>query len=150
MDEVASSGKWWYDNTYHTSTKMSPFKALYRYPTPSISCFLKDNSKVQEIQSRMENTKETLTILKENLQMVKNMMKQEANQHRSERKFEEGYWVFLRLQPYNKSTLKKKKNHKLAPKSNGPYKIICRIGQVAYELYFPSSHNHKVFHALQG
>jgi hypothetical protein len=90
----------------------------------------------------MEKTNEKLTILKENLQMARNMMKLQANQHRSERQFEEGNWVFLRLQPYKQSTLKQKKNKKLAPKFYGPYKI----GQVAYELDFPSSCIHKVFH----
>jgi hypothetical protein len=55
---------------------MSPFEALYGYATPSISYFLKDKSKVLEIELHVENTKETLTILKENLQMVQNRMKQ--------------------------------------------------------------------------
>jgi hypothetical protein len=32
--------EWWYNNTYHTSSKMSPFEALYEYPNPSISYFL--------------------------------------------------------------------------------------------------------------
>jgi hypothetical protein len=89
---------------------MSPFDALYEYLAPSISYFLQDHSKVGAIESHMEKTKETLTILKEKLQMAQNMMKQQANQHRSERQFEEGDWVFLRLQPYNKSTLKQKTN----------------------------------------
>jgi hypothetical protein len=89
---------------------MSPFESLYGYPTPSISYFLQDHSKVEEIESHMEKTKETLTILKENLQMAQNRMKQQADQHRSERQFEEGDWVFLRLQPYKQSTLKQKKN----------------------------------------
>lgn len=60
----------------------------------------------------MEKTKENLTILKENLQMVENRMKQHAAQHRSERKFEKGDWVSLRLQPFKQSTLKKMENKK--------------------------------------
>ena len=34
-------------------------------------------------------------------------MKQQADQHRSERSFEEDDWVFLRLQPYKHMSLKK-------------------------------------------
>jgi hypothetical protein len=52
----------------------------------------------------------------------------------------------LRLQPYKQYTLKQKKNKKLSLKFCGPYKIIYNIGQVVYELYFPSSHIHKSFH----
>jgi hypothetical protein len=53
----------------------------------------------------MDNTKETLKNRKENLQMAQNKMKQQVDQHQSERQIEEGDWVFLRLQPYKKSTL---------------------------------------------
>jgi hypothetical protein len=42
--------------------------------------------------------------------MAQNGMKQQEDQHRSERQFEEGDWVFFRLQPYKQSTLKQKKN----------------------------------------
>ena len=48
--------------------------------------------------------------------MAQNWKKQKKNQHQSERPFEEGYWVFLRTQHYNKSTIKQKKNKKIAPK----------------------------------
>jgi hypothetical protein len=72
--------EWWYNTTYHTSTKMSPFEALHGYAAPSISYFFKDKSKVLEIELHVENTKETLTILKKNLQMVQNRMKQQADQ----------------------------------------------------------------------
>jgi hypothetical protein len=72
-------------------------------------------------------------------------MKQQAYQHWSKRQFEEGDWVFLRLQPYKESTLKHKKNKKIGPKFYGPYKFIRKIGQVAYDLDLSSSRIHKVF-----
>ena len=72
-------------------------------------------------------------------------MKKKAYQHWSERKFE-GDWIFFRLQTYKQSTLKQKKNKKLAPKFYGLYNIICNIREVAYKLYFPSSNIHKGFH----
>ena len=55
--------------------------------------------------------------------------------------------VFLRLQPYKKSSLRLKGHHKLAPKFYGPYRIIQKIGSVAYKLeLLPSSCIHPVFH----
>jgi hypothetical protein len=80
--------------------------------------------------------------------MEKNKMKQQANQHRSEREFEVGEWVFFRLQPYKQRSLKQqKKDNKLAPKYYGSYEVLQRIGSMASKLELPSySHVHTVFH----
>jgi hypothetical protein len=57
-------------------------------------------------------------------------------------------WVFLRIQPYKKMSLKQpKKENKLAPKYYGPYKVFQRIGSMAYKLELtPSSRVHPLFH----
>jgi hypothetical protein len=75
-------------------------------------------------------------------------MKQQADQHRSERSFEVGDWVFLRLQPYKQMSLKQaKKDNKLSPKYYFPYKVLQNIGTMAYKLEFPaSSLVYPVFH----
>ena len=75
-------------------------------------------------------------------------MKQQAYQHCSEREFEVGDWVFMRLQPYKHMSLKQQnKDSKLAPKYYGPYKALQRIGSMASKLELPpSSCVHIVFH----
>ena len=80
--------------------------------------------------------------------MEQNRIKQQANQHCTERKFEVGDWVFINLQPYKQISLKKKnKDNKLAPQNYGQYKVLERIGSMAYKLEFPpSSRIHLVFH----
>jgi hypothetical protein len=60
-----------------------------------------------------------------------------ADKHRIERSFEVGDLVFLRLQPYRQSSLNKSGAEKLKPRFNGPYRIMCRVGEVAYELELP-------------
>jgi hypothetical protein len=92
--------EWWYNTSFHTATKMTPFMALYGYHPPSITSSLKEKSKVQVVEDHIENQQQVLQILKDNLTMAQNHMKQQADQHRSERSFEVGDWVFLRLQPY--------------------------------------------------
>ena len=64
-----------------------------------------------------------------------------------ERSFGVGDFVYLRLQPYRQSSLKKKGAEKLKPHFYGPYKIIRKVGEVAYELELPTeSKIHNVFH----
>jgi hypothetical protein len=74
-------------------------------------------------------------------------MKQQVDQHRMEREFEVGDWVFVRLQPYKQLSLKQQGKNKLAPKFYGPYQINKKISQVAYGLdLLDKSHIHNVFH----
>ena len=75
-------------------------------------------------------------------------MKQQADQHRSERSFEEGDWVFLRLHSYKRMSLKQiNKDNKLAHKYYGPYKVLQKTSSMAYKLELPaSSRIHLVFH----
>ena len=58
------------------------------------------------MEYHIDNQQQILQILKDSLTMAHNRMKQQANQHRSERSFEVGDWVFLRLQPYKQMSLK--------------------------------------------
>jgi hypothetical protein len=79
---------------------MSPFMALHGYHTPSIASLLKGIAKVQAVESHIEHQQEVIKLLKDNLVVTQNTMKQHAYQHHSERKFKAGDWVFLSLQPY--------------------------------------------------
>ena len=63
--------------------------ALYGYHPPSITSSLRD-SKVQVVEDHMEHQQQVLQLLKENLNPAQNRMKQQANQHRSEQRFNVG------------------------------------------------------------
>ena len=55
--------------------------------------------------------------------------------------------VFLRLQPYRQSSLKRSGADKLKPRFYGPYKVIRKVGEVAYELeLLEGSKIHNVFY----
>ena len=88
-----------------------------------------------------------MRLLKENIQQAQNQQKLYADQHRIERSFEVGDMVYLRLQPYRQSSLKKSGAEKLKPRFYGPYKVIHKVGEVSYEIELPEgSRVHSVFH----
>ena len=118
------------------------------YQPPSITLYLRGNSKVQAVEHHIKHQQQILQLLKDNLVLAQNRMKQQADQHRSERSFNVGDCVFLQLQPYKQMSLKKpKKDNKLSPKYYCLYKVLQNIGTMAYKLELPAtSRLHPVFH----
>ena len=82
------------------------------------------------MEDHIEHQQQVLKILKHNLTLAQNRMKQQADQHRSKRSFEVGDSVFLRLQPYKQVSLKQSK------KDN---KVLRKIGTMVYKLELPTS-----------
>ena len=77
-------------------------------------------------------------------------MKDLADKCRSDRIFAVGDRVFLKLQLYVQSSEATHSNQKLAFRYFGPYKVLQRIGAVAYKLQLPpTSTIHPVFHVSQ-
>ena len=71
--------------------------ALYGYQPPYITSYLRENSKVQVVEHHIEHQQQVLQLLKDNLVLAQNRMKQQEDQHCSERSFDVGDWVFLLL-----------------------------------------------------
>jgi hypothetical protein len=140
-------GEYCYNTTYHMSIRMSPFRALYGYDAPSFMETVFGDNRVPGAKDWVEESQRILQSVRENLQSAQNQQKIYADRHRVERSFEVGDLVFLRLQPYRQSSLKRSGAEKLKPKFYGPYRVIRRIGEVAYELELPEgSKIHNVFH----
>uniref|UniRef100_A0A2N9F9M7 Tf2-1-like SH3-like domain-containing protein n=1 Tax=Fagus sylvatica TaxID=28930 RepID=A0A2N9F9M7_FAGSY len=101
------------------------------------------------VEDLLEHRHQVVGLVEHNLVAAQAKMKQQADKHRSERKFEVGDWVFLRLQPFRQKSMRKKLG-KLSPKFYGPYKVIQRVGMVAYKLELPEGACiHPVFHLTQ-
>ena len=85
---------------------MTPYEVVYGQPPPSLTSYLPGSSKVQAIDSTLAQREQLLQTLKDNLAQAQHRMKQQTDQHRSERVFNQGDMVFLRLQPYKQTSLK--------------------------------------------
>jgi hypothetical protein len=140
-------GEYCYNTTYHMSIGMTPFRALYSHDAPSFVDLAFGDSRAPKAKDWIQENQDILKALKDNLQTTQNQQKTYADRHRVERSFEVGDLVFLRLQPYRQSSLKKSGAEKLRPRFYGPYRVVRRVGEVAYELELPEgSKIHNVFH----
>lgn len=105
-DRPAMWSKWlplaefWYNTPFHTATQVTPYEVVYGQPPPIHLPYLQGESKVQVVAKCLEDREEMLLLLKFHLMRAQHRMKQQADLHRSERSFEIGDWVYVKLQPY--------------------------------------------------
>jgi hypothetical protein len=74
--------EWWHNTSYHTTTHMNIFEEVYGKNPPSFLSYLPGVSKVQAVDQTLIVREAILCILKENLVMAPNSMKQQADQGR--------------------------------------------------------------------
>uniref|UniRef100_A0A0A9A0M3 Integrase catalytic domain-containing protein n=1 Tax=Arundo donax TaxID=35708 RepID=A0A0A9A0M3_ARUDO len=145
-----SLAEWWYNTSFHTALKMTPFQALYGIPPPMITEGTLPDDAVTEAKDLMQAKILALQNIRENLQQAQNRMKKYADRHRTERMLNTGDMVYLKVQPYRHTTLGIHSSLKLHSKYYGPFRVLQRIGQVAYKLLLPTGcAMHPVFHVSQ-
>ena len=91
-----------------------------------------------------------IKMLQFHMKRAQNRMRNQANKHRTDREFEVGTWVYLKLQPHRQVTVRQGQQNKLSAKFYGPFLVDERIGEVAYKLQLPNhSQIHPVFYISQ-
>lgn len=129
---------------------MTLLKTLYGLASPfHIPYFLKD-FRVESADVLLRDRDEGIQVLKFYLGRAQNRMKHIDDRNRSERQFEVGDRVFMKLQPYRKHTLKSHRNQNFQSKNFSPFQVLEKIGLMAYRLNLPSSAAiHPVIHVSQ-
>lgn len=142
-----SMAEFWYNTSFHTSLGITPHEALYGVKLIPLSMGSLQDMVMPAAQDLLSKRVQVLQTLKENLIKAQNRMKYFADAHRTDRVLQEGDWVYLKLQPYKQQSVAIRSSLKLAARFFGPFKVLQKIGTVAYKLQLPAqSKVHPVFH----
>jgi hypothetical protein len=145
-----SIAEWWYNTSFHTSLKTTPFQAMYGFRPHLITENILPDEIGAEARDVLLIRQTALSNIKSNLKVAQDRMKKQADKHRTERTLEVGDMAYLKLQPYRHNALGVHNCLKLYSKFYGPFKIIQKVGQVAYKLLLPEGCAiHPVFHVSQ-
>ncbi|GJX90106.1 putative reverse transcriptase domain-containing protein [Tanacetum coccineum] len=114
-----------YNNSYHTSIKVTPFEALYGRKCRSPICWAEVGD----------------------AQLTGPEIRSYANKRRKPLECQVRDKVMLKVSPW-KGVIRFGKQRKLNPRYIGPFKILAKVGTVAYRLELPKklSRVHSTFH----
>ncbi|GJV04099.1 putative reverse transcriptase domain-containing protein [Tanacetum coccineum] len=136
-----------YNNSYHASIKATPFEALYGRKCHSPVCW----AEVREVQLTgpeiVQETTEKIIQIKQRMQAARDRQKSYADLKRKPMEFQVGDKVMLKVSPW-KGVVRFGKRGKLNPRYVGPFKVLEKVGSVAYKLELPEelSRVHNTFH----
>ncbi|GJZ23321.1 putative reverse transcriptase domain-containing protein [Tanacetum coccineum] len=125
-----------YNNSYHTSIKVVPFEALYGRKCRSPICW----AEVGDVQLTgpeiIHETIKKILQIKCKIQSERDRQKSYAEVRRKPLEFQVGDKVMLNVSPW-KGVIRFGKRGKLIPRYIKPFKVLAKVGTVAYRLEFP-------------
>ncbi|KAD3640122.1 hypothetical protein E3N88_29345 [Mikania micrantha] len=136
-----------YNNSYHASIGMVPFEALYGRKCRSPIFWTEVGGSQITGPEIIQETTDKIHQIRDNLLAARSRQKSYADKRRKPLEFEVDDLVLLKVSPW-KGVVRFGKKGKLAPRYVGPFKILERIGKVAYKLELPPelSNVHPTFH----
>jgi hypothetical protein len=139
-----------YNNSYQDSLKMSPFEALYGRKCRTALYWYQTGERQFFGPEIIQQAEEQVRLIRENLRTTQSRQKIYADTQRRQLEFKEGDHVYLKVSPI-RGIRRFKVKGKLSPRFIGPFKILKRVGEVAYQPELPDhlADVHDVFHVSQ-
>jgi hypothetical protein len=139
-----------YNNNYQASLKMSPFRALYGRSCRTPLQWDQSGEKQVFGPDILLEAEENIKMVQENLRIAQSRQQSYADTRRRELSFEVRVFVYLKVSPI-RGVRRFGVKGKLAPRYVGPYQILAKRGEVAYQLsqLEDLSAVHDVFHVSQ-
>ncbi|GJZ96538.1 putative reverse transcriptase domain-containing protein [Tanacetum coccineum] len=138
-----------YNNSYHASIKVAPYEALYRQKCRSPVCWSEVGDRQLTGPKLIRETTEKIVQIKNRLLTTRSRQKSYADRRTKLLEFEVGDMVLLKVSPW-KGAVHFGKRGKLSPRYIASFKILARVGPVAYTLELPEELKgiHSTFHVL--
>ncbi|GKA33116.1 putative reverse transcriptase domain-containing protein, partial [Tanacetum coccineum] len=122
-----------YNNSYHASIKAAPFEALYGRKCHSPVCWAEVGQVKLTCPELVQETIEKIIQIKQRMQVACDRQKSYANLKRRPMEFQVGDKVMLKVSPW-KGVVRFSKGGKLNPRYVRPFKVLEKVGSVAYKL----------------
>nr|GEZ86843.1 putative reverse transcriptase domain-containing protein [Tanacetum cinerariifolium] len=135
-----------YNNSYHAS-KAAPYKALYKRKCRSPVCWSEVGDSQLTSLEMIHEVIEKIVQIKNRLLTTHSCQKSYADRRSNPLEFKVGDMVLLKVSLW-KGTMRFGKRRKLSPRYIRPFKILARVGPVAYTLELPEELKgiHSTFH----
>nr|GEX54211.1 putative reverse transcriptase domain, ribonuclease H-like domain, aspartic peptidase domain protein [Tanacetum cinerariifolium] len=136
-----------YNNSYHAGIKAAPFEALYGRKCRSPVYWAEVGDTQLTGPELIHETTKKIVQIRQHLQAVRDRQRSYANVRQKPLEFHAGDRVMLKISP-RKGIIRFEKRGKLNPRYIGLFKILKRIGPVAYKLELPKeiSNVHNTFY----
>ncbi|GKD44155.1 putative reverse transcriptase domain-containing protein [Tanacetum coccineum] len=122
-----------YNNSYHASIRAAPYEALYGRKCRSPVCWSKAGDSQLTGPELIQDTTKKIVQIKNRLLAARSRQKSYADRRLKPLEFEVGDRVLLKVSSW-KGAVRFRMREKLSPRYIGPFKIVARVGPIAYTL----------------